>query len=129
MFEVVMTQLMNSPEVGALLNTYAQLPQAVMVHHTFELPNWRPVMDHTDPRRQWMVNTVDDILTPPYRDHDDMKAANDRGEFICEISLQLSMLIDTTGIIHPVLGIPDDLSIYSGFELRIPNKPPGPPLT
>jgi hypothetical protein len=129
MFKEVMTQLMNSPEAGALLNTYAQLPQAVMVHHTFELEHWRPPMDHTDPRRQWMVNTVDNILTPPYRDHDDMKAANDRGEFICEISLQLSMLIDTNGIIHPVLGIPDDLMIYSGFELFIPDHPPGPPLT
>ena len=35
--EAALTPIMNSPETRALLNTYAQLPQAVMVHHTFEI--------------------------------------------------------------------------------------------
>ena len=127
-FEEALTARLNSPEVQALISEYAQLPEAVMVHHTFELKNWRPSMLHTDPRRHWMVTAADEILTPPYRDHEEMREADDRGEFVVQSTIQLSILMDTTGVIHPVLGVPDDLKIYSGFELSVPDAPPGPGL-
>lgn len=128
MFGTQLTALLNSPELQALINAYAQFPQAVMVHHTFELKHWRPPMEHTDPRRQWMVNTADEILKPPYTDHEEMNLADARGEFICEGAIDLCILIDKFGLIHPLLGVPHDLKIYTGFEIAVPDKPPGPPL-
>ena len=127
-FTRVLTDLFNSSEMQRLMNTYTESPEAVMVHHTFELEHWRPTMDTSDPRRNWMVTAADELLTSPYRTSSELDAAADRREFICEGSLQLCMLIDVLGIIHPVLGIPHDLKIYSGFEIQIANKPPGLPL-
>ena len=46
-----------SADVAILLNTYASLPEAMVVHHTFEDEDWRPGMSPRDPRRHWMVDT------------------------------------------------------------------------
>jgi hypothetical protein len=61
------------PDVAALLNAYAALPEAVIVHHTFENSTWRPTMSSDDVRRHWMVNAAGQVLTSPYRSSQDLQ--------------------------------------------------------
>jgi hypothetical protein len=102
-----------SPEVAILLNSYADLPEGVIVHHTFEIPDWRPTMTSGDPRRHWMVDANGAIQTPPYRTSKDLDAAFFSNDFLCEGTIQINFLIDKAGVIHPVLGDIRDLSVVT----------------
>jgi hypothetical protein len=113
-----------SPDVALLLNSYATLPEAVMVHHTFEWRDWRPTMKSGDPRRHWMVDANGAIQTPPYRTSKELNAAQGRNEFICEGTIQLNFLIDKSGVIHPVLGSEVDLSVPTGLPSDALEAPP-----
>lgn len=114
-----------SPDVAILLNNYASLPEAVMVHHTFELRDWRPTMKSGDPRRHWMVDANGAVQTPPYRTSNELNAAQDRYEFLCEGTIQINFLIDKSGVVHPVLGDSRDLSIVTGLPSDALEAPPG----
>lgn len=70
-----------SPDVALLLNSYADLPEAVMVHHTFEERDWRPTMKSGDPRRHWMVDAGGVVRTVPYRTANELNAAQNCEEF------------------------------------------------
>jgi hypothetical protein len=104
------------PDVATMLNTYAALPEAVMVHHTYEWPAWRPNMQPYDVRKHWMVDANGQVSTPLYRTPLDLNAAQNRDEFICEGSIQIDFLIDKSGVIHPVLGSSRDLSVVTGLS-------------
>jgi hypothetical protein len=103
------------PDVAALLNAYAALPEAVIVHHTFEEDVWRPQMRSDDVRRHWMVGPDGQISTPLYRTSADLDAAQNRDEFICEGAIQINFLVDKGGVIHAVLGNLLDLSTVTGL--------------
>jgi hypothetical protein len=105
-----------SPDVVILLNSYADLPEGVIVHHTFEIPDWRPTMTSGDARRHWMVDANGAIQTPPYRTNKELDAAFFRGDFLCEGTIQINFLIDKSGVIHPVLGDMRDLSVVTGLS-------------
>lgn len=104
------------PDVAILLNSFANLPEAVIIHHTFEDQGWRPDMKTHDPRRHWMVDAGGAIQTPAYRTNRALNAAQARNEFICELTIQINFLIDTSGVIHPVLGFIVDLSLVTGLQ-------------
>ena len=104
------------PEVAILLNSYADLPQAVMIHHTFESTAWRPYMKESDKRRHRMVDKDHNILIPEYRTHEALNAALTRSEFYCEGMIQINFLIDKSGVIHPVLGILPELCLVTGLS-------------
>ena len=106
---------MLSPDVAILLNSYADLPEGVIVHHTFEIPDWRPTMTSGDPRRHWMVDASGAIQTPPYRTSKELDAAFFSNDFLCEGTIQINFLIDKSGVIHPVLGDIRDLSVVTGL--------------
>lgn len=101
-------------DVSQLLNTYATLPEAVIVHHTFEVTQWRPQMESDDVRRHWMIGPNGQISTPLYRMPDTLDAAQNRDEFICEGTIQINFLVDKGGVIHPILGNQLDLSTVTG---------------
>jgi hypothetical protein len=101
------------PDVTALLNAYAALPEAVIIHHTFENDEWRPDMQKDDVRRHWMIDLSGRILTPPYRTSNELNDAQWRDEFICEGSIQVDFVIDKAGVIYPVLGGSFDLTVIT----------------
>jgi hypothetical protein len=113
------------PDVAILLNSYASLPEAVIVHHTFELPDWRPRMSSGDPRRNWMVDANGAIRTAPYAGYKELRDSHDRDEFDCEGTIQINFLIDKAGVIHPVLGDILNLSVVTGLSSDALNAPPG----
>ena len=98
-----------------MLNTYAALPEAVIVHHTFEVDAWRPQMETDDVRRHWMVGPNGQISTPLYRTLLDLEAAHNRDEFMCEVGNQINFLVDKGGVIHPVLGNLLNLATVTGI--------------
>jgi hypothetical protein len=104
-----------SPDIAILLNNFADLPEGVIVHHTFELPDWRPTMTSGDPRRHWMVDASGAIQTPPYRTSKELDAAFFSNDFLCEGTIQINFLIDKMGVIHPALGDIRDLSVVTGL--------------
>jgi hypothetical protein len=121
-YRAAYTTRMLLPDVSTLLSTYAALPEAVIVHHTFEVDAWRPQMQSNDIRRHWMVGPNGQISTPLYRTAADLDAAQNRNEFICEGTIQINFLVDKSGVIHPVLGNLLDLTTVTGIgsELHCP---------
>lgn len=107
---------LRTPGVAAQLNAYANLPEAVIVHHTFEAAGWRPFeMKTEDPQRHWMLDASGAIRKPPYMAPNDLDAANLRREFLCEGMPQINLLIDRAGVIHPIIGILQDLTVVTGL--------------
>jgi hypothetical protein len=117
---------MAQRDVADVLETYATLPQAVIVHHTFEGVAWRPDMQSDDERRNWMVTPDEDLQTAPYRSNTELDAADARLEFICEGAIQVDFLINTIGIVKPVLASYRDLSIVTGLPSVALLPPAGP---
>ncbi len=104
------------PDVAAMLNTYAALPESFIVHHTYEIDAWRPNMQFDDDRRHWMVDVNGRVSTSPYKSPTDLNNSQNRDEFVCEGTIQINFLIDKMGVIHPVLGDHRDLSLFTGLR-------------
>lgn len=105
-FRTAYLAFVRRPEVWALLQTYASLPESYVVHHTFEPTTLgpQPQLDADDARRHWMVDVAGNVATPLYRAVDEISAAAERGEFYMQGTIELSFLIDKTGTIHMALG-------------------------
>jgi hypothetical protein len=108
---------LQTPAVKSRLEAYAILPEAVIVHHTFEEVDWRPNMLTGDPRRARMVGKSGAIQIPKYLSTAELNEASDfhRREFLCQGMPQINLLIDKSGVIHPILGLLADLSVVTGL--------------
>jgi len=118
-------------DVAKVMETYAKLSEAVIVHHTFEGTAWRPDMQSDDERRNWMVTPDEDLQTAPYRSNVDLLAAQLRNEFVCEGAIQINFLINSIGIVKPVLASYRELSVVTGIPSTalVPTPiPPFPPI-
>jgi hypothetical protein len=124
LFQAAYSAWVLRPEIAILLNSFADLPEGVIIHHTFEDQGWRPDMKSSDPRRNWMVDVNGVIHTPPYRSMKALNAANARNDFICELTIQINFLIDKSGVIHPVLGFIHDLALVTGLRSSSLLPPP-----
>jgi hypothetical protein len=109
---------LRTPGVALRLDAYANLPESFIIHHTFEAVSWRPEMKTEDERRHRMVGKNGALQIPKYRSPAELDEASDlsRREFMCEGMLQINLLIDRSGVIHPILGLPQDLSVVTGLR-------------
>ncbi len=98
-----------------LLDTYTTLPEAVIVHHSFEVNDWRPEMQSNDIRRHWIVDASGTLQTSPYREQKALDTAQNRDEFLCEGTIQINFLIDESRVIKPVLGNYQGLALVAGM--------------
>lgn len=124
-YRVAHAAWLRTPGVAMVLNAYTNLQEAAITHHTFEGFSWRPfetsptgvltTMATADPRRHWMLDAQGAISKPPYMSAAELDAASLREEFKCEGMLQINLLIDKSGVIHPILGLPQDLSVVTGM--------------
>jgi hypothetical protein len=130
LFRDQLMRRMHGADVQGLLDAYAAMPEAMMVQHTFEMRNWRPLMDSEDVRRNWMVTPDGDVLTAPYRGQQAIMDAGFREEFLFEGSLQLCFLLKKTGEICVVPHQVRYLEIFTGFDILQDslNSPAGPLL-
>jgi hypothetical protein len=130
LFRDKLMQRLHGAEAQGLLDAYAAMPEARMVQHTFEMPNWRPLMESEDVRRNWMVTPDGDILTAPYRGKKAIADAAFRDEFLFEGSLSLCFLLKKTGEICVVPHQARYLDLFTGFDIFKDslNSPPGPAL-
>jgi hypothetical protein len=114
-YRAVYQPFVSGSIVGHLLDDYATLPEARIVHHTFESRDWRPQMGSADPRRHWMVDPAGNLDAYPYGNSRDQDEAQNRSEFLSEGTIQINFLIDESGVIHPVLGDWIELSLVTGL--------------
>jgi hypothetical protein len=110
---------LQQPDVRQLLDDYLLLPEAFIVHHTFEGSSQPSGMAPDDVRRHWMTQAGGQISTPPYRTTAAIAAAGDspggRNEFILESSADLSFVISQDGTVHVAYPSPVDLSVFIGL--------------
>jgi hypothetical protein len=125
-FRLAYEARLQENDVREVLETYAALDEAVMLHHTFEFPAWRPDMQSDDTRRNWMVTADEELVVAPYRTDVDLNAAQLRHEFVSARTIQINFLIDTHGIVRPVLGSFRDLSAVTGLGSDSFIPPPAP---
>jgi hypothetical protein len=114
-FQIAYAARLAMPDVASLLNTYATLPQAVMIHHTYEEQSRRPTMGSDDVRRHWMVHANSQVATSPYRTPEAQNSAQSRVEFACGASIEICFLINKSGNIIPTLGNSHSLSAVTGL--------------
>src|SRR5450631_2413285 len=125
---------LRTPSVAMVLNTYVNLDEAAITHHTYEGRSWRPVessrtglvtrMKAEDPRRHWMIGKSGTVIKPPFMSVTDLDAATKRDEFMCEGMLQINLLLDKSGVIHPILGLLQDLAVVTGRRYDEMYPPP-----
>ena len=60
------------------------------------------------------ITTIVEAVNKTLVDSGDLEVS-DRDEFKCEGMLQINLLIDKSGVIHPILGLLQDLPVVTGL--------------